>query len=143
MNTDTPRTDDEESRIQCDLSSMKLDGWNAAYHEMKEHAQELERELAAAREKLAKAGVGDYKADYFLGELTETGKLRSELKAVTEQRDRLAENNNRIIELLKDGLQTDGSHHKQWYLNEVLKLINADIAKDVEMHWTHDKGIAP
>ena len=91
MNTDTPRTDDEESRIQCDLSSMKLDGWNAAYHEMKEHAQELERELAAAREKLAKAGVGDYKADYFLGELTETGKLRSELKAVTEQRDRLAE----------------------------------------------------
>jgi len=79
-------------------------------------ARQLERELTAARE---------------------------ELKAVTEQRDRLAENNNRIIELLKDGLQTDGSHHKQWYLNEVLKLINADIAKDVEMHWTHDKGIAP
>ncbi len=69
--------------------------------------------------------------------------LETELAAVTEQRDRLAENNNRIIELLKDGLQTDGSHHKQWYLNEVLKLINADIAKDVEMHWTHDKGIAP
>jgi hypothetical protein len=36
MNTDTPRTDDEESRIQCDLSSMKLAGWNAAYHETKE-----------------------------------------------------------------------------------------------------------
>ena len=54
-------------------------------------SSELERELTAAREKLAKAGVGDYKADYFLGELTETGKLRSELKAVTEQRDRLVE----------------------------------------------------
>ena len=66
-----------------------------------------------------------------------------QLDDVREQRDRLAENNNRIIELLKDGLQTDGSHHKQWYLNEVLKLINTDIAKDVEMHWTHDKGIAP
>ena len=63
----------------------------------------------------------------------------NELTAVTEQQV----NNNRVIELLKDGLQTDGSHHKQWYLNEVLKLINADIAKDVEMHWTHDKGIAP
>ena len=50
MNTDTPRTDDKESRIQCDLSSMKLDGWNAAYHEMKEHAQELERELTAVTE---------------------------------------------------------------------------------------------
>ena len=53
------------------------------------------------------------------------------------------ENKERIIELLKDGLQTDGAHHKQWYLNEVLKLINADIARDVEEHWTHDGGIAP
>ena len=44
MDSDTPRTDDEENRIQCDLSSMKLDDWNAAYHEMKIHAQELERE---------------------------------------------------------------------------------------------------
>lgn len=66
-----------------------------------------------------------------------------QLETVMYQRDRLAETNNRVIELLKDGLQTDGSHHKQWYLNEVLKLINADIAKDVEMHWTHDRGIAP
>ena len=45
MDTDTPRTDDEENRIQCDLSSMRLDDWNAAYHEMKNHAQELEREV--------------------------------------------------------------------------------------------------
>jgi len=50
MNTDTPRTDDKESRIQCDLSSMKLDDWNAAYHEMKEHAQELEGELTTVTE---------------------------------------------------------------------------------------------
>ena len=129
---DTPRTN----------AAINASGGQWSF-ELLDCSSELERELTAAREKLAKAGVGDYKADYFLGELTETGKLRSELKAVTEQRDRLAENNNRIIELLKDGLQTDGSHHKQWYLNEVLKLINADIAKDVEMHWTHDKGIAP
>jgi len=45
MDTDTPRTDDEENRIQCDLSSMRLDDWNAAYHEMKNHAQKLEREV--------------------------------------------------------------------------------------------------
>jgi len=44
MDSDTPRTDAEENRIQCDLSSMKLDDWNAAYHEMKNHARELERE---------------------------------------------------------------------------------------------------
>jgi hypothetical protein len=42
MDTDTPRTDDEENRIQCDLSSMKLDDWNAAYHEMRNHARQLE-----------------------------------------------------------------------------------------------------
>lgn len=45
MDTDTPRTDDEENRIQCDLGSMKLDDWNAAYHEMRNHARELEREI--------------------------------------------------------------------------------------------------
>ena len=44
MDTDTPRTDDEENRIQCDLSSMKLDDWNAAYHEMRNHARQLERD---------------------------------------------------------------------------------------------------
>jgi hypothetical protein len=69
--------------------------------------------------------------------------LERELATVTEQRDKLAVNNNKVIELLKDGLQTDGPHHKQWYLNEVLKLIDPDIAKDVEGHWTHDGGIAP
>ena len=53
------------------------------------------------------------------------------------------ENKKRIIELLKDGLQTDGGHHKQWYLNEVLKLVDLEIAQDVERHWTHDYGIAP
>lgn len=52
-------------------------------------------------------------------------------------------NKERIIELLKDGLQTDGAHHKQWYLNEVLKLVDLQIAKDVEEHWTHDVGSCP
>ena len=80
MNTPTPRTDEAWA------------AWQYAGSGMSVHVgRELERELTAAREKLAKAGVGDYKADYFLGELTETGKLRSELKAVTEQRDALAE----------------------------------------------------
>lgn len=51
-------------------------------------------------------------------------------------------NKERIIELLTNGLQTDGAHHKQWYLNEVLKLVDAEIAKEVEQ-WTADAGIAP
>lgn len=45
MDTETPRTGKETSRIQCDLSSMKLEDWNAAFHEMKSHAETLEREL--------------------------------------------------------------------------------------------------
>jgi hypothetical protein len=53
------------------------------------------------------------------------------------------DNKERVIELLKEGLQTDGSHHKQWYLNEVLKLIDIKIAEDVEKHWTYDAGISP
>tara|TARA_R100000951_G_scaffold50728_1_gene42755 strand:+ start:210 stop:395 length:186 start_codon:yes stop_codon:yes gene_type:complete len=45
MDTETPRTDKETSRIQCDLNSMKLEDWNAAFHEMKSHAETLERDL--------------------------------------------------------------------------------------------------
>ena len=86
--TDTPRTNAAINASGGQWSFVLLDC-----------SSELERELTAAREKLAKAGVGDYKADYFLGELTETGKLRSELKAVTEQRDRLAE----ALRIIADG----------------------------------------
>lgn len=52
------------------------------------------------------------------------------------------ENEKKIIELLTDGLQIDGAHHKQWYLNEVLTLIDEVQASQVEM-WTGDTGIAP
>jgi len=52
------------------------------------------------------------------------------------------ENKDKIIKLLVDGLQTDGAHHKQWYLNEVLTLIDEESAKEVE-GWTGDAGIAP
>jgi hypothetical protein len=121
MNTDTPTTNARWETLCCSGQS-----WYQIAEEMKLDCRKLERELTAAR-----AEATHYEAV--------AQKAMDDLIAVTEQQV----NNNRVIELLKDGLQTDGSHHKQWYLNEVLKLINADIAKDVEMHWTHDKGIAP
>ena len=37
---------------------MKLDDWNAAYHEMKEHAQKLEREIAAMTKQRDEARKG-------------------------------------------------------------------------------------
>tara|TARA_R110000744_G_scaffold334722_2_gene440055 strand:+ start:410 stop:568 length:159 start_codon:yes stop_codon:yes gene_type:complete len=47
-----------------------------------------------------------------------------------------------IIIFLVEALQTDGSHHKQWYLNEILELIDIDSAKEVAS-WTGDTGSAP
>jgi len=47
---ETPRTNAEVNQIQIDLSSMKLDDWNAAFHRMREHAEKLEIELQEAKE---------------------------------------------------------------------------------------------
>lgn len=43
-----------------------------------------------------------------------------------------------IRELVSDGLQTDGGHHKQWYLAQIAKIVGIDIELDEE-----DMGIAP
>jgi hypothetical protein len=32
-----------------------------------------------------------------------------------------------VKELALDGLYTDGSHHKQWYLEEIIKAIGFDL----------------
>lgn len=50
-------------------------------------------------------------------------------------------------ELAIKGLLTDGAHHKQWYLEEILKAIGYDL-KDIEKELEEDdygweKGIAP
>ena len=42
----------------------------------------------------------------------------------------------KIIELCCDGLFTDGGHHKQWYLAEILKIVHPtaydEIKNDIE-----------
>lgn len=47
----------------------------------------------------------------------------------------------KIRELAEDGLCTDGSHHKQWYLEEIFKLAGGEI--DNEMAMSIEEGIAP
>ncbi|KKL78792.1 hypothetical protein LCGC14_2021330 [marine sediment metagenome] len=46
-----------------------------------------------------------------------------------------------IMELAKDGLFTDGGHHKQWFLEEIFKLAGGEI--DEEMQQEFEEGIAP
>ena len=61
-----------------------------------------------------------------------------------------------IVEVIKDdvvkelainGLLTDGAHHKQWYLEEILKAIEVDLLelrKELqEDDYSWEEGIAP
>lgn len=56
---------------------------------------------------------------------------------------------NRIAakKLAINGLLTDGSHHKQWYLEEILKALGYDIndikKKLIKKGYDWDEGIAP
>jgi len=53
----------------------------------------------------------------------------------------------KAAELCAEALMTDGAHHKQWYLEEILKALGFDLdayekyvtAKDI--HW--ERGIPP
>jgi len=53
----------------------------------------------------------------------------------------------KIKELCIAGLLTDGGHHKQWFLEEILKVIGIDLRKlrlelnEKDYDW--DKGIPP
>lgn len=43
--------------------------------------------------------------------------------------------------LAEDGIYIDGSHHKQWYLTEIFKLVGGKISEEMEM--STEEGIAP
>ncbi len=45
-----------------------------------------------------------------------------------------------IHNLCLEGLETDGAHHKQWYLEQILKIISPGINID---ELDCEKGIAP
>ena len=38
-------------------------------------------------------------------------------------------------ELATNGLQTDGGHHKQWYLEEILKALDVDLEELRKKRW--------
>ena len=49
---------------------------------------------------------------------------------------------NKIRNLILEGLTTDGSHHKQWYLEELLKFFCRDIG-ELRNKYEWEDGIAP
>jgi len=48
----------------------------------------------------------------------------------------------RVSNLVREALQHDGSHHKQWYLSEILKEVDAPAHADY-VTWRVDMGTPP
>ena len=53
------------------------------------------------------------------------------------------ETNNRIYDLTIEALQADGAHHKQWYLEEILKAVGRSDVFEKSSGVIWDKGVAP
>lgn len=58
----------------------------------------------------------------------------------------LLEARDTICDLCVEGLQMDGEHHKQWYLEQILTALGVDLDKAVDedgrsFYW--EPGIAP
>lgn len=54
----------------------------------------------------------------------------------------------KLVSLCMEGMTTDGAHHKQWYLEEILKLLIGEKAfngvfRDLEGEYGVEKGIPP
>lgn len=99
MNTPTPRKSKIESAYKEMMEDVQMSGSMIAYC-MKDKALELERELTAAQEELAEwsilkgwGGTPEIINDFIKGQQTRihyAQNIEEELTAVTEQRDRLA-----------------------------------------------------
>ena len=62
------------------------------------------------------------------------------------RRDAVKEFAEKVKELVIDGLITDGSHHKQWYLEQILIALGIDVDKlheEYERDYDWERGIAP
>ena len=47
-----------------------------------------------------------------------------------------------ITSILIEGLNTDGAHHKQWALEQALKMLVPDEFDDCKASWQWENGIA-
>lgn len=79
---------------------------------------------------------------WFNLELTEEGKklFKDIPKEIPIHIEITQEKYGKLRELIEDGLQFDGSHHKQWFLQEIAKVLGIDV--DLE-ELGGEEGIAP
>jgi hypothetical protein len=49
----------------------------------------------------------------------------------------------RVVSLCVEGLTTDGGHHKQWYLEQILRSISGARYHEFKREHEWEKGIAP
>lgn len=90
---------DRHVRLGTDLSQ-KLGNTESAHAATFAQLEEAKKYIKSSDELCARAGIGPWKGDYHLGQLTETGKLRADLatlqsqlrsqEAVVAERDRVA-----------------------------------------------------
>ncbi len=55
--------------------------------------------------------------------------------------EKLQQKQDEIKNLCIQGLRTDGGHHKQWFLEEILKAVGVDMSKVYIMDF--ERGIPP
>ena len=48
-----------------------------------------------------------------------------------------------IESLALEAIQTDGGHHKQWYLEKILEMCGWEDPKELQRIYPHEEGIAP
>lgn len=48
---------------------------------------------------------------------------------------------NTLVELISNALYEEASHHKQWYIEEIAKVLDIDTTLDGE--YDYERGIAP
>ena len=52
-------------------------------------------------------------------------------------------NEDELLALIETGIHTDGAHHKQWCLMQILKLVNPEHYDYVRSFEVVDEGIEP
>lgn len=68
-------------------------------------------------------------------------RMRKERDAAIERAEKSEQNVHQAFLILKEGLQTDGAHHKQWHMEEALRSLGYGEVVEASRDVVWDKGI--